>query len=545
MENRNDTITDLLLLQVGARTTSQYLKTMPKVETTLFRVTTTLPNGTTTKAEVTTTSPEVTTTLPEVTTTLPEVTTTLPEVTTTLPEVTTTLPKVTTTLPKVTTTLPKMTTTPPEVFPDNVKRTRFDQIQKNTEPQPLTIQEGDRYHSLGCWKDHSSRAIPTLEGLDSRLEGSYRTRSNAVEKCYQAAKSRSFAVFAVQHGGQCYGSADGHNTYFKYGRSTACQAGDGGTWANDVYRITTRTGVNIALGKRTAQSSTFSFNENLPGNARLAVDGNTASNHHYGSCTHTKNLPGEMNVSWWVDLGQPYAIGRVVIFNRMDCCQERLNPFNIHIGDSDKVSTNPMCGDYHQIDVKRPSISVSCQGMKGRYVAVRLPYNHNCRILSLCEVQVFSVTWNMRNGGCQDGYIRVGWPCIKLVSSPKSFWDAKQACVDEGATLAMPRTEKFDHALRRHVKITAQLGYSEFWIGLTVTVTGFWFGSKEYNWVDGVPLLGQYRGWHPGEPTDVKNLRNGDWLCIQYWYSGRTADPMWDDAKCTQKKRYICQSSPA
>ncbi|KAI8494559.1 hypothetical protein Bbelb_277850 [Branchiostoma belcheri] len=277
MENRNDTITDLLLLQVGARTTSQYLKTMPKVETTLFRVTTTLPNGTTTPADVTTTSPEVTTTLPEVTTTLPEVTTTLPEVTTTLPEVTTTLsevtttlsevtntlpeltttlpkvtttlpkvtttlPKVATTLPKVATTLPKMTTTPPEVFPNNVKRTRFDQIQKNTEPQPLTIQEaGDRYHSLGCWKDHSSRAIPTLEGLDSRLEGSYRTRSNAVEKCYQAAKSRSFAVFAVQHGGQCYGSADGHNTYFKYGRSTACQAGDGGTWANDVYRITTRT----------------------------------------------------------------------------------------------------------------------------------------------------------------------------------------------------------------------------------------------------------------------------------------------------------------
>ncbi|XP_035676015.1 pentraxin fusion protein-like [Branchiostoma floridae] len=77
----------------------------------------------------------------------------------------------------------------------------------------------------------------------------------------------------------------------------------------------------------------------------------------------------------------------VVIFNRQDCCSERLNPFNIHIGDSDQVSTNPQCGGDLQIDVSHPSISVSCPGMRGRYVGVRLP--GSSRILALCEVQVF------------------------------------------------------------------------------------------------------------------------------------------------------------
>ena len=54
-----------------------------------------------------------------------------------------------------------------------------------------------------------------------------------------------FPVFAVQHGGQCFGSADGLNTYNKYGPSTTCASdGEGGPWGNEVYRITGQTLVN-------------------------------------------------------------------------------------------------------------------------------------------------------------------------------------------------------------------------------------------------------------------------------------------------------------
>ncbi|XP_078664154.1 tenascin-like [Branchiostoma floridae x Branchiostoma belcheri] len=90
---------------------------------------------------------------------------------------------------------------------------------------------------------------------------------------------------------------------------------------------------------------------------------------------------------WWVDLGQSYVVGRVVIFNRQDSRQDRLNPFNIHIGDSDQVSTNPKCGGDHHIELNQPFISVSCLGMMGRYVGVRLP--GASRVLSLCEVQIY------------------------------------------------------------------------------------------------------------------------------------------------------------
>ncbi|KAI8516124.1 hypothetical protein Bbelb_069370 [Branchiostoma belcheri] len=138
-------------------------------------------------------------------------------------------------------------------------------------------------------------------------------------------------------------------------------------------------GVNVAVRKSAYQTST-----DEGGRAGRAVDGKTNGNYYAHSCTHTRN---QADPSWRVDLGQSYWVDRVVIFNRQDCCKERINPFNIHIGDSAQVSTNPKCGGDHQIDVSQRSISVPCRAMRGRYVGVRLP---GSRTLTLCEVQVFS-----------------------------------------------------------------------------------------------------------------------------------------------------------
>ncbi|KAI8494540.1 hypothetical protein Bbelb_277660 [Branchiostoma belcheri] len=161
-------------------------------------------------------------------------------------------------------------------------------------------------------------------------------------------------------------------------------------------------GVNLALGKPAYQTSS-----DAP--ADRAVDGNTDGDFFAqpGSCTHTVD-GGETDPSWWVDLGQSYMVDRVVILNRMDCCSERLNPFNIHIGDSDQVSDNPKCGGDHQIAVNHPSISVACQGMRGRYVGVRLPGFH--RILTLCEVQVFSDSCEEESSSVDTEVGRVTFP---------------------------------------------------------------------------------------------------------------------------------------
>ena len=94
------------------------------------------------------------------------------------------------------------------------------------------------YTSLGCWKDYSSRAISTLEGSSSLLDGAYSRREDAIQKCYQAAKLLGYGVFAVQAGGWCASSATAKSTYEKYGASTACRPdGKGGGWANHVYEI--------------------------------------------------------------------------------------------------------------------------------------------------------------------------------------------------------------------------------------------------------------------------------------------------------------------
>ena len=52
-------------------------------------------------------------------------------------------------------------------------------------------------------------------------------------------------MFAIQNGGWCAASATAHETFNKYGKSTACRSdGKGGPWANQVYVIKgkTRTG---------------------------------------------------------------------------------------------------------------------------------------------------------------------------------------------------------------------------------------------------------------------------------------------------------------
>ncbi|XP_078667403.1 uncharacterized protein LOC144909206 [Branchiostoma floridae x Branchiostoma belcheri] len=158
--------------------------------------------------------------------------------------------------------------------------------------------------------------------------------------------------------------------------------------------------VNVAQGKAASQTSTA-----YGGLASRAVDGNTDGSWYVGSCTCTIE---ETNPTWWVDLGHSYQIDSVVIVNRQDCCSERLNPFNIHIGDSAQVSTNPKCGGDHQIDVNRPFISVPCQAMRGRYVGVRLPGQSG--VLTLCEVQVYATS----GVSCSQGYVPCGdgWRCI-------------------------------------------------------------------------------------------------------------------------------------
>ena len=79
-----------------------------------------------------------------------------------------------------------------------------------------------------------------MEGKDQRLDGEYKKRKNAIEKCLQAAVAKGFKWFGVQDGGQCFSSKDAGTRYTKYGKADNCKDGKGGAWANNVYLINSK-----------------------------------------------------------------------------------------------------------------------------------------------------------------------------------------------------------------------------------------------------------------------------------------------------------------
>ena len=102
----------------------------------------------------------------------------------------------------------------------------------------LRVSPSSGYETVGCYKDTANRAIQILEGKDPVLDGSYSSRKNPIAKCAVAAMRAGHSMFAVQNGGQCFGSATAPQTFDKYGKSTACKLdGEGGFWANQVYVI--------------------------------------------------------------------------------------------------------------------------------------------------------------------------------------------------------------------------------------------------------------------------------------------------------------------
>ncbi|XP_067266335.1 uncharacterized protein [Chanodichthys erythropterus] len=137
---------------------------------------------------------------------------------------------------------------------------------------------------------------------------------------------------------------------------------------------------NLAAGEAATQSST-----SADWSAEKAIDGNRGLQQLYTGCSSTLN---ETNPWWRLDLRHVYRVSRVVITNRKDCCAERLNGAEIHIGNSleNNGSNNPICAVIPAIPAGE-SYSYSCNGMDGRYVNLIIP--GDMKILALCEVEVY------------------------------------------------------------------------------------------------------------------------------------------------------------
>lgn len=89
------------------------------------------------------------------------------------------------------------------------------------------------YH--GCYKDKSSRAIPTqVQNVSS------------VDQCGKIAKNKNSSVFGVQYGGQCF-IGNNLSQAKKYGFGGNNCGALGGTWTNQVYTLPTNNQCNYQM----------------------------------------------------------------------------------------------------------------------------------------------------------------------------------------------------------------------------------------------------------------------------------------------------------
>jgi hypothetical protein len=155
-----------------------------------------------------------------------------------------------------------------------------------------------------------------------------------------------------------------------------------------------QTVVNVAQGKPASQSSTFSADYT----ANRAVDGNTDGNHLSKSINHTNY---DVNAWWQVDLGSATAINTITLWNRTDCCSNRLTNFFVFVANYDM--TGKGFGDLvvdntvwrYSLGTTAPTTLNIPVNTTGRYVRVQLAGTNN---LHLAEVQVFGTAPSVSDG---------------------------------------------------------------------------------------------------------------------------------------------------
>ena len=152
--------------------------------------------------------------------------------------------------------------------------------------------------------------------------------------------------------------------------------------------------VNLAFGKSATQSADmgqpFAAGEGL---AFKAVDGNTDGTWNSGSVTSTacgvdatNECRGSTNPWWQVDLGGEFIVERLQIWNRTDCCSDRLDNYRIWVKGN--------IGNWEEYDTRLGAQRFSQQNpltINGRKSArfVRIQIESPAAILSLAEVMVF------------------------------------------------------------------------------------------------------------------------------------------------------------
>ncbi|MEM7126668.1 MAG: putative Ig domain-containing protein [Chloroflexota bacterium] len=141
---------------------------------------------------------------------------------------------------------------------------------------------------------------------------------------------------------------------------------------------------NLARGKITTQSST-----GFGGVPSRAIDGDNDGVYNNGSITHTQN---EANAWWEVDLGRQHNLTTISLWNRTDCCSNRLSNFHVFVSDDPFDSTSLSATQSqdgvteHHYPGEAGRTTEFTINRAGRYVRVQLG---GTNFLQLAEVEIF------------------------------------------------------------------------------------------------------------------------------------------------------------
>ena len=139
------------------------------------------------------------------------------------------------------------------------------------------------------------------------------------------------------------------------------------------------------------QSSTFSHS--CKPNASKAIDGNSEGVFRWCSVTHTN----QDAAAWWeVDLKVSSSVVSVVLFNRVDCCMNRLSNFNVLLKDQ----LHKVLRSYYEGRGGREIMSFPVRPTRTGVYYVRVQLRRK-NYLSLAEVDVYGKgSYHLTNSTC-------------------------------------------------------------------------------------------------------------------------------------------------
>jgi len=157
--------------------------------------------------------------------------------------------------------------------------------------------------------------------------------------------------------------------------------------------LTVTPGTNLALGGTASASSV-----RAGGVPQRAIDGNTNGHYQNGNTsTHTNE---ETEPFLDIDLGASFTIDQINVWNRTNCCTDRLDGFVLLVSDTpfteaplDGKSLAELRADPNIFSVMGPTDApekseVDLNNAQGRYVRIMLPGDN--RILTVAEIEILA-----------------------------------------------------------------------------------------------------------------------------------------------------------